>query len=195
MSTSFFFTTLVSTVLFSSLSTFAQESVKPKILRSVASETVRDAKLETAIRSIVDLGYDEKNLRYYYNRVDLNNDKKPEVIVFLFGQGMCGTSGCGALLFQKIRDKYKLVTAFEPARNPLIVSQTKTKGWRDLIFYNAGGGIIPGYYSRCRFNGRTYPENPTVEQDSPPLKTGVKGVAYVVGEYSSEFGLRMRPRK
>ena len=108
---------------------------------------------------------------------------------------MCGTSGCDALLFQKVRGKYKLVTAFEPARNPIIVSQTKTNGWRDLIFYNAGGGIIPGYYSRSRFNGRTYPDNPTVERDSPPLKTRVKGVAYVVGEYSDEFGLRFRPRK
>ncbi len=195
MRTSFFFAPLVSTVLFFSLSAFAQESVKPKILRRVASEAVRDAKLETAIRSVVDLDYGEKDLRYYYNQVDLNNDKKPEILVFLFGRGMCGTSGCNAFLFEKIRGKYKLVTAFGPARNPIIVSQTKTKGWLDLVFYNAGGGIVPGYYSRSQFNGRAYPTNPTVEKDSPPLKTRVKGVAYVVGEYSSEFGLRMHSRK
>lgn len=198
----FFFTILILAVLFFSLSTFAQESVKPKILRSVPSETVRDAKLETAIRSVLDLGYDEKDVRYYYNRVDLNGDKKPEVIVFLFGRPLCGTGGCDALLFQKVRGKYKLVTAFEPARNPIIVSRTKTKGWRDLIFFNIGGGVgvirnsvIYGYYSLIRFNGRTYSENPTVVSDAPPLKTRFKGVAYVVGEYSSELGLRLRPRK
>lgn len=195
MKTCFFFTTLILTVLFLPLVTLAQESVKPKILRSVYSETARDAKLEAAIRLIVGLDDDEKDMRYYYNRVDLNDDKRSEVIVFLFGRPICGTSGCDALLFRKVRGKYKLVTAFEPARNPIIVSQTKTKGWRDLIFYNAGGGIIPGYYSRSRFNGRTYPDNPTVEQDSPPLKTRVKGRAYVVGGYSDEFGLRFRRRK
>ena len=189
-------------VLFFSSSNFAQESAKPKILRNVPSETIRDAKLEAAIRSVLDLGYDEKDVRYYYNRVDLNGDKKPEVIVFLFGRPLCGTSGCDALLFQKVRGKYKLVTAFEPARNPIIVSQTKTNGWRDLIFYNVGGGagvirnsVIYGYYSLVRFNGQTYSENPTDVNDAPPLKTRVKGVAYVVGEYSDEFGLLFRPRK
>jgi hypothetical protein len=170
---------------------FAQEKVKPRILCQGHSETVRDGRLERAIREAAEFGSgEEERMRYYYNRVDLNNDKKPEVIVFLFGEGMCGSSGCDAFLFQKIDGKYKLITAFEPVRNPIIVSQTKTKGWNDLIFYNAGGGIIPGYYSLSRFNGKTYPANPTVEKDSPSLKTRIKGKAYVVGEYSSEFGLR-----
>lgn len=200
MKTRFFFKALVLAVAFISPETFAQESVEPKILRNISSETARDAKLERAIRSIY--GFDrnmEKEMRYYYNRVDLNGDKKPEVIVFLFGRVLCGTGGCDALLFRKVKGKYKLITAFEPVRNPIIVSQTKTNGWRDLIFYNSGGGIgvirnhiIYGYYSHARFNGQTYPENPTVVSDSPPLRTRLKGVAYVVGEYSSEFGLRLR---
>lgn len=192
----FFFTTLILAATIFPLASLAQESVKPKILRSVSSETVRDAQLETAIRVVEEFGDDDEDrIRYYYNRVDLNGDKKPEVIVFLFGRGMCGTSGCDALLFQKVRGKYKLVTAFAPARNPIIVSQSKTNGWRDLVFYNAGGGIIPGYYSRSRFNGRAYPNNPTVKQDSPPLKIRIKGVAYVVGEYSDQFGLQLRSEK
>lgn len=95
------------------------------------------------------------------------------------------------MLFQKVKSRYKLVTAFEPARNPVIVSQTKTNGWQDLIFYNAGG-ISPGYYSLSRFNGRTYPENLTIDNDSPPLKTKLTGVAYVVGKYSDGFGLQFR---
>jgi hypothetical protein len=134
-------------------------------------------------------------MRYYYNPVDLNDDKRPEVVVFVFGRTMCGSSGCDAMVFQKVKGGYKLVTHFEPARNPIIVSQTKTNGWRDLVFYNAGGGIIPGYYSISRFNGRTYPRNPTVEKDAPPLKTPIIGTAYVVGEYSPDFGLRFRRRK
>ena len=147
MRTHIFFTILLTLLLSSVI--FAQKTITPKILRNVKSETIRDEKLETAILSNLGLSPEElkKDVRYYYNLVDLNADKTPEVIVFLFGRVMCGTSGCDAMVFQKLENRYRLITHFGPARNPIIVSQTKTKGWRDLLFYNAGGGITPGYYS------------------------------------------------
>jgi hypothetical protein len=182
--------------LFFPLLVFAQESIKPGVLQNVRSERIRDLKLEAAVRSNHLFGYDEeKEGRYYYNRIDLNGDKRPEVLVFLFGRTMCGSSVFSALLFQKISDEYKSVTAFDPARNPIIVSESKTNGWRDLIFYNSGDGIIPGYYSISRFDGQSYPGNPTVEQDVPPVKTKITGTAFVVGDFSPNLGLRFRRRK
>lgn len=192
----FLFTALIWTVLLSTFPTLAQESVKPTVLRRVYSEKIRDAKLEAAILAAVETGNGrDGEARYYYNRVDLDGDKKPEVLVYVFGRLNCGTGGCGALLFRKVEDKYELITNFEPVRNPIIVSQNKTNGWHDLIFFNRGGGIIPGYYSVCRFNGRTYPDNPTVEQDAPPLKTGVKGTAYLAGVGDGKSGLPFRRGK
>ena len=32
-----------------------------------------------------------------------------------------------------------------------------------MIVFVAGGGILPGYYAELRFNGKTYPDNPTVK--------------------------------
>ncbi len=79
------------------------------------------------------------------------------------------------------------------ARNPIIVSQRKTRGWNDLIMYVVGGGIQPGYYTVLHFDGRTYPDNATVDP-AAPLKTRAKGVAYLVGEASYETGIVLRSR-
>jgi hypothetical protein len=74
-------------VLLSTFPTLAQESVKPAVLRRVYSEKVRDAKLEAAILAVVETGNGEDGeARYYYNRVDLDGDKKPEVLVYVFGR-------------------------------------------------------------------------------------------------------------
>src|SRR5215467_2770754 len=80
----------------------AQHSARPLITRSVKSERVRDEKLEEAIRRTFP-EYPrtaEGEIDYYYNRVDLDGDGKPEVLVFLFGPHVCGTGGCGVLVFK-----------------------------------------------------------------------------------------------
>ncbi|MEJ7849432.1 MAG: hypothetical protein WKF92_15230 [Pyrinomonadaceae bacterium] len=172
----------------------AQKSVAPKVLRQFASLQIRDSRLEAKIRtealySGVELGNAE--IRYYYNRVDLNGDGNPEVLVYLYGDYQCGTGGCDILLFSKTSKGYKLLINFEPTRNPVVVSENKTNGWRDLIFFNVGGGILRGYYSVVRHDGQGYPDNPTVKRVAPPLKTRVRGVAYLVGEVRKRPGIRL----
>lgn len=190
-----FSTILFLTAVFLPLSAFPQTNVNPRILSRISSEKIRDVKLETAIFSAVANGdAADRGTRYYYNRVDLNDDKKPEVLVYVFGGVTCGTGGCSVLLFQKLIGRYKLINNFGPTRNPVVVSQNKTNGWRDLIFYNVGGGIINGYYSVCRFNRRAYPENPTVEDEAPRLKTRMKGSEYLVGDATEKSGLAFSAR-
>ncbi|HZH31306.1 MAG TPA: hypothetical protein VEY11_11140 [Pyrinomonadaceae bacterium] len=174
------------------LPVLAQTSEKPIIVRRVKPEIAHDARLVSAIISA--LGAIELNgVRYHYNKVDLNGDGRPEVLVFIFGRTMCGTSGCDAMVFQSLgRSGYKLITHFGPARNPIIVSGRRSHGWNDLIMPVAGGGIRPGYYAVLRFNGKTYPENPTVEP-ARSLGRRVKGTAYVVGSYAPDAGTALRP--
>jgi hypothetical protein len=176
-------------------SAFAQQSKKPIVVRRVRPSLIRDASLEAAIASVIygGLAIEESDeVRYHYNRVDLNGDKKPEVLVFVFGRGMCGTSGCGALIFRARGRRYELLTEVGPARNPVIVSQHRSRGWNDLVMFVAGGGILPGYYAVLRFDGKTYPENPTVAP-AQPLEERVKGTAYLVGDYSPDAGMALRP--
>ena len=170
----------------------AQSSKKPIIVRRVRSENVRDTKLEAAIRSAIG-GNLEDEVRYYYNKVDLNGDGTPDALVYVFGKGMCGTGGCDALVFQSVNAQYGLISDIGLAWNPIIVSQHKTQGWNDLILFVVGGGIQPGYYAVLKFDRNKYPSNATVEPVEP-LKTRMKGTAYAVGSRAPDSGFVLLAR-
>ncbi len=183
----------ISAAAFISEGVSAQKNVAPRILRYVKSEKKPDAKIEEIIRKEIELDKTgEYKTEYYYNFVDLNGDKKNEVLVYVEGFINCGTGGCNSLLLrQNEKGEYELMTFFSPVRSPIIVSQHKTKGWQDLIFFNSGGGIMKGYYSVSKFNGKSYIDNPTVDDEAAPLKTRVKGIAYL----TSEKGIKILPEK
>jgi len=168
----------------------AQNSPKPIVLRSVPPEKIRDNKLEQALMKALgeDVGDSEHPVHYYYNRVDLNSDGKPEVLVYVFGQSVCGTGGCSAFVFQPKNNEYQLISAISPARNPIMVSERQTQGWRDLIMFVSGGGIQPGYYVVLQFNGKQYPENPTIAP-AKPLDYRAKGIAYRVDNGTVRSGI------
>jgi hypothetical protein len=162
----------------------------------VSAETAPDPELEKAILETMS-GYEPANeddqVRYYYNRVDLNGDGKPEAIVHLIGQSICGTGGCDTLIFQHARDGYRLVSTISLTRTPIIVSPRRTRGWNNLVVYVSGGGITRGYYVTLRFNGRTYPDNPTI---LPKMKAGagIAGKAYISDDDTSPgTGIKLKP--
>jgi hypothetical protein len=146
----------------------AQRGPRPLVTRQFDPETERDARLEAAIRDPDGDGrpdnYDPRGdswTNYYYNRVDLDGDGRPEVLVYLFGSYTCGSGGCNTLVFRRAGEGYKLVADIALTHNPVFVGERATNGWKDLVVLVAGGGINPGYYAVLRFDGRTYPDNPT----------------------------------
>jgi hypothetical protein len=114
--------------------------------------------------------------RYAVGVADLNDDGKPEALIYAMDAGsgpegdLCGSGGCELYVLSLAPEGYRLVTDIALTRLPIRVLPTKAHGWHDLAVFVAGGGIIPGYDARLRFNGRTYPENPTV-----PPATRLKG--------------------
>ena len=159
----------------------------------INSETAPDPELEKAIlRAIGDYNPEPgQEIRYYYNRVDLNGDGNFEAIVHLVGPSICGTGGCDTQIFQPARNGYRLVSTIGLTRTPIIVSAQRSGGWSDLIVYVSGGGIIPGHYVTLRFDGRTYPENPTVLPALGP-KAKIRGKAYIADEVSPGTGITLR---
>ncbi|HEX8144328.1 MAG TPA: hypothetical protein VF553_17135 [Pyrinomonadaceae bacterium] len=159
----------------------------------INSETSPDPEIEKAIvRALGNYSPQPgEEIRYYYNRVDLNADGNFEAIVHLVGPSICGTGGCQTLILQPAQGGYRLVSTISVTRTPVIVSAQRTKGWSDLIVYVVGGGITRGYYVPLRFNGRTYPDNPTV---LPPLgrRARITGKAYLAGEVSTSTGIVLR---
>ncbi|MEH2195452.1 MAG: hypothetical protein V7K98_22810 [Nostoc sp.] len=135
--------------------------------QEITSENVRDRQLEKAIFRD-NSGYTEvypqlsSPASYSYNRINLDGDKKPELIVHLVGQFFCGSGGCTTLIYKQSGKNYKLITTIGLNHPPIIISNYKTKGWSDLIipqFANSLSVNNHGYYV-LKFNGKSYPENP-----------------------------------
>ena len=161
-------------------------------VRYIRSERSPDPEIEKAIlKTLRDDDFTEGEIRYYYNRVDLNGDGNFEAIVHLVGAAICGTGGCDTLILQPARGGYRIISTIGLTRTPVIVSTQKTVGWSDLIVYVSGGGIIPGHYVALHFNGRTYPENPTVLPALGP-RARIRGKAFVADEVSPGTGITLR---
>jgi len=160
-------------------------SVKP-----INSETKRDTKLEEAIRKEFDLNQDVGNVRYYYNKVDLNEDGIPEVFVYLVGPFVCGTGGCSGVIFKQENGEYNVLSRFSLVNNPVIISNNKTNGYKDIIMYISGGGI-KSFFSRIKYDGKTYPINPSTQ---PKVESGTKvdGIAIIADDIAKIQGIELK---
>ncbi|HAZ49546.1 MAG TPA: hypothetical protein DDW76_10205 [Cyanobacteria bacterium UBA11369] len=155
--------------------------------QAIRSETSHDSRLERAILRQIPREFAD-NIRYYYNRVDLNGDSRPEVLVQINGHGVCGSNGCPTFIFRSVGQDYQLVSEIALTGSPVIVTAQKSNGWNDLIM--RPGHILDSGYRLMRFNGRTYPASPgdglTVRQNST-----ITGRAFL-SDVSSGSGIALR---
>ena len=116
--------------------------------------------------------------RYSVALVDLNGDGRPEALIYAMSAAdgdpasLCGSGGCDLYVLSLPPTGYRRVTTITITRPPIRVLRTITHGWHDLGVLVSGGGIIPGYEARLRFDGHSYPSNPTV-----PPATRLEGAA------------------
>ena len=145
--------------------------VKMGDIQYQSSETAPDAEIEQAI--VESLGGDRTALqqtRYYYDRIDLSGDGKPEALVYLNGSYTCGTGGCKMLILEQSGQRYQLVSKMTLVNAPVIVSSEKSAGWNDLVLEVAGGGAAK-HYAQMKFDGSTYPINPSTAPEVAPNST------------------------
>jgi hypothetical protein len=114
---------------------------------------------------------------------DLNGDGKQEAVVYVMGPDWCGTGGCHALVLSPDGSTFKVVMDAWVSQLPIKVLPTKSHGWHDLGVAIAGGGGQSGV-AEMKFNGTTYPDNPTV----PPAKLlkGASAGKILIGETDGE---------
>lgn len=152
---------------------------------NLKSETVRNPELEKSIKKVMELASDElKETRYYYNDVDLDGDGQNEVFVQLVGMYVSGTGGDTGLLFRQRDGHYEHVQTFTLVRNPVIVSNNRTNGWRDLIMEMSGGGAELTQV-KLQFDGRKYP----AVSDGTKVKESeqVNGTALIHNDIAQDF--------
>jgi putative lipoprotein len=119
---------------------------------------------------LVKEGANPKETKYQVAEIDLNGDKKKDALVLLQDRNWCGTGGCFMLVFANQNNRFKLVSAISLVREPVIISETKTKNWRDIIVHVSGGGGESKNVA-LKFNGSSYPTNPS---GLKPLATNTK---------------------
>ena len=98
---------------------------------------------------------------------DLNGDGKPEAIVHLTSNEQCGSGGCTTLVLVRDGDSWRVLGNISITRPPIRVLTTKSNGWRNIAVWVQGGGIQPGHEAELRFDGKTYPTNPSVPPARP----------------------------
>jgi hypothetical protein len=134
-------------------------------------------------------------IHYFSKQVDLGGDGGLEFVVHVAGPMVCGSGGCSTLVFTPGKQGLELLAAIAVTRPPIIVAESATNGWRDLVVRVSGGGILPGYDARLRFDGSTYPKNPTVEP-AQPLDQEAQGTVAIpaFGTFTEGRLLRAAPQ-
>lgn len=152
----------------------------------INSETEPDPEIESAFSEEFGLKRGKDKVRYYYNRVDLNGDGVPEIFVYLTGPLLCGTGGCSGLILERGNGGYTVKSRFSLVKTPVFVSETKTNGWKDIIMYVAGGGIEASYRV-LKFDGKTYPLNPSIQ---PKVESSnIKGIGIIRDDVTENLGI------
>lgn len=97
---------------------------------------------------------DSNSRRFIYSEYDLNQDGKKETFIGLTGGYFCGSGGCTVLLLAGNGD---LITKFTVAEYPFTILASATNNWKDIIIESAGKQHL------LKFDGKTYPSNPSVQ--------------------------------
>jgi hypothetical protein len=104
-------------------------------------------------------GRSDPGIRYAASFVDLNGDGHNEALVYLMGRNICGSSGCELYIYTPAGDSWREVSEVGLTQLPVQLLPTSHHGWKDLVVFVSGGGVLPGYYVRLQFNGRSYPDS------------------------------------
>jgi hypothetical protein len=112
------------------------------------------ARLESLLGEDLKLGIvDSLSRRFIFLEYDLNGDNTKEIFVGLTGPYFCGSGGCTQYI---LKDNGDVLTKFTVSDYPVVVAPDKTNGWSDLYIQSGGD------YRVVKFDGKTYPSNPSV---------------------------------
>lgn len=109
--------------------------------------------------------------RYEFSRIDLDGDGRRDALAYVTFpyHYWCSKDGCTLLVFKAGDNHFKMLSQITPVQNPVLVSDHKTYGWKDIIVHVPAPAL--DYTSKdvaLSFNGKGYPERPFME---PPLYT------------------------
>ena len=100
--------------------------------------------------------------RYRYAITDLNCDGLDDAVVLVSDSHYCGSGGCVLVIFKGTEYGFEVISRSTITREPIFRLTETFAGWHTLSVLVSGGGIHAGQVL-LRFNGETYPYNPSME--------------------------------
>lgn len=138
-----------------------RDGVRTGRITYIGTDHRRDPQIERVVRSTRYWSNDRgsADISYLYNKVDLNGDGKPEVLVLLYGVDCCGSGGCPAFVLTPAGKRLSIVCDQTLCSTPIIVCEEKTKGWKNLIFCSRYG-YFPSRWAGTRYVSAKDPLGP-----------------------------------
>lgn len=96
---------------------------------------------------------DSLSRKFIFFEYDLNGDSSKEVFVGLTGPYFCGSGGCTQFI---LNAQGEVISKFTVSDYPVVISPEKTNSWNDLFILSGGD------YRVVKFDGKTYPSNPSI---------------------------------
>ena len=128
----------------------------------IVAETQKNIMLDEAVQYYLLDDDSTEEYEYLYNKVDLNRDGIDEVFVIVTGLYFSGSGGSTGMVLRQTGEKFELVSRHTMVRNPILISDSISNGWHDIIMGVSGGGVESSYRI-LKFDGSTYPLNPSVQ--------------------------------
>jgi hypothetical protein len=94
------------------------------------------------------------------------DDGKAEDVVYISGEGWCGSGGCTLLMLEPTESSFKVLGRVTIVQLPVRLLPSTSHGYPDIGVTVQGGGVQAGYEAVLSFNGKNYPRNPSL----PPAR-------------------------
>ena len=90
-----------------------------------------------------------------------------DIAAYISGRSWCGSGGCELMILEPDGTSFRILGDLGITNLPIRQLKTSSHGHPDIGVVVRGGGLRPGHEARLRFDGKTYPDNPTVPPAEP----------------------------
>jgi hypothetical protein len=154
-------------------------------LQATAASTGPGEPLKEFLRGYLNPGRvaADKTTRITAVSVNTKGKAAKEQVVYVSGQGWCGSGGCTLLILEPNDSSFRVLGRVTIVQLPVRLLSSMEHGHPDIGVWVQGGGIQPGYEAVLSFDGTTYSENPSL----PPARqiTGTQGMEIIANLESS----------
>ncbi len=118
------------------------------------------------------------NTQYEFTRLDLDGDGRREGIAIMKTPHSywCNNNGCAMAVFRAANEGFSLSSEVSSVRGPIIVSEARSNGWRDLVVRVSGRTGWNAKDVALRFDGQHYPPQPAFQPQLEIASAVISGV-------------------